>query len=174
MREDHDLRDGVKKTKAVAQGQEPHMSEYVELSLPAQPELLHLVRFHVAAAASLLDWPVDEVDDLRLATDELCQSLLRSPGPPDQRLEITLTWDPQTIEVRCGVAPPVPRLDRSADGRPPGSKLSGAPSSALSGLPGELSERVLTALVDEHGTYIDDGRVVAWLRKRLVSVGHRP
>lgn len=150
------------------------MSEYVELSLPAQPELLHLVRFHVAAAASLLDWPVDEVDDLRLATDELCLSLLRSPGPPDQRLEITFMWDPQTIEVRCGVVPAAARSDQSGNGGAPSAKVSGASSLALSGLPGELSERVLAALVDEHGTYVDDGRVVAWLRKRLVSVGHRP
>jgi hypothetical protein len=43
-----------------------------------------------------------------------------------------------------------------------------------SGLPDDLSERVLAALVDEHGTYSEGGRVVAWLRKRLVRVGNRP
>jgi hypothetical protein len=134
----------------------------------------------VAAAASLVDWPVDDVDDLRLATDELCLSLLRAPGPLDRRLNIKLIWDPQVIEVQCSAfmaaaaAGSGPVTNGAADDGVAGDGVADDGVGSRSGLSDELSQRVLAALVDEHGTYSEGGRVVAWLRKRLVRVGHRP
>lgn len=58
------------------------MSEdQVRLTLPASPDYLRFARLTAASLASLLAFSYDEVEDLRLAVDEVCFALLGS-GPP--------------------------------------------------------------------------------------------
>ncbi|MDQ2754783.1 MAG: ATP-binding protein [Actinomycetota bacterium] len=101
----------------------------VLLVVPAMPEFLRLARVTAAGLASRLGFSYDEVEDLRLAIDELCYGLTGEDGRPG------------TVEIRY-------RLDGdslSIEGTLQDS--SPAPSdTALA----ELSELILGALVDEH------------------------
>jgi anti-sigma regulatory factor (Ser/Thr protein kinase) len=97
--------------------------------------------------ASRAEFDVEEIEDLRLAVDELCISVIQ--GSSDGRLDLQFSRDNHEIEVSCqyhGVLASVP-----------------VPSDDL--LDG-LSARILDALVDEHGRNKKDGRRQAWLRKR--------
>ncbi len=54
----------------------------VRLAVPAQPEYLRMTRILAAGVASRVGFTLDEVDDLRIAIDELCFSLV-GPGGRD-------------------------------------------------------------------------------------------
>jgi len=122
------------------------VSDYVELTIPASAEYLSLARLHVGAIATRIDMTIDELEDLQLAVEELCLTLLDPPPVAQSRLVVAVTWADDAVEVTC-------RLDAAGSG----------PTVAASGtLPAALSARILDALVDDHGT--ESGR--AWLRKR--------
>jgi serine/threonine-protein kinase RsbW len=133
------------------------MSDTVELSIPARPELLSLARLAVAAVAARAGFDFEEIEDLRLALDELCAPLIGScepveagtgsadpPADPSPRLTLVLTWDDESIEVRC--------------------QRSGPASDTMDAFEQDLSDRILDALVDEHGRH-GGNEVQAWLRK---------
>jgi serine/threonine-protein kinase RsbW len=120
----------------------------VELSVPAKPELLSLARLTVAALAARADFDYEEIEDLRLAIDELCSPLVGTRGRPGQ-LHLRYQWDRSWLEVSCSVAV-------TGDG------ASGEDDSGER----ELSDRILEALVDEHGSTTDGDVVSVWLRKR--------
>jgi serine/threonine-protein kinase RsbW len=124
------------------------VTDVVELSIPVQADLVTLARLTAATVASRAGFDVEEIEDLRLAVDELC--LLAVEGGRDGRLELRFTSGVEEIEVSCtfepGVGGSVPEF---AEG--PGDGLSG---------------RILEALVDEHGEGHEGGRRRTWLRKR--------
>jgi serine/threonine-protein kinase RsbW len=129
------------------------MDARIELTLPARTDFFYLVRLHVAAVASRIDMTLEDVEDLHLAAEELCMSLLSlSPSAPD-RLAVEIAWDPTVIAITC-------RLIGEADlGRPTGAWTN-------EGFPELLSTRILDALVDEHGVTMDGDQPTTWLRKR--------
>jgi serine/threonine-protein kinase RsbW len=122
----------------------------VELSLPAKPELLSLARLTVAALAARAEFDYEEIEDLRLAIDELCSPLVGT-GAPNGQLHLRYLWDRSWLEVWCSVNgladPDGEHSDVDADER-------------------ELSDRILEALVDEHGSKVDGDTMSVWLRKR--------
>jgi serine/threonine-protein kinase RsbW len=126
------------------------MSEIVELTIPVRADLVVLARLTAATVASRADFDIEEIEDLRLAVDELCSSLAHAGG--DGRLDLRFSIDDGQIEVSC-----------SHRG---GSIVPGATNE---GLLGELSARILDALVDEHGQEMEDGQRRAWLRKRRTA-----
>src|SRR5579872_6445419 len=77
------------------------MTDHVELSMPARPDLLVLARLTAGAVGARAELPVDDVEDLRLAIDELCLSLVGPHGDRDGRLELRYSWDRDGIEVSC-------------------------------------------------------------------------
>ena len=103
-------------------------TDEVRLSVPATPEFLRLARVTATGLASRLGFTFDEVEDLRLAIDELCYSLIGSRGRAGM------------VELRYVVLDAALQVEGSGafDGETPELSLS------------ELSERILTALVDEH------------------------
>ncbi|HEY6624754.1 MAG TPA: ATP-binding protein [Acidimicrobiales bacterium] len=126
------------------------MSDTVALSLPVRSDLLVLARITAATMAARADFDIEEIEDLRLAVDELCLSVVGGARSGTVRLEFTL--DGATITIAC-------ELDRSgepSDGPGPGG-------------PDDLSIRLIEALVDEHRRDAD-GR--AWLSKRRSRVAH--
>ncbi len=52
----------------------------VRLEVPASPEFLRVARMMAAGVASRLGFTLEEVDDLRIAIDELCFSLVGRNG----------------------------------------------------------------------------------------------
>ena len=123
----------------------------VELTLPARPELLFLVRMTAAAVASRADFGYDQIEDLRLAIDELALTICGDEGS-EGRLQLLFKWAEDTIEV-VGVYEPDETESRRQD--------LGVAQTA-----NELSARILDALVDEHGADAVGGFPRAWLRMR--------
>jgi hypothetical protein len=131
--------------------EEPAERSSVELTLPARAELLFLVRMTAAAVASRADFGYDQIEDLRLAIDELALSIAGDEGD-DGRLQLLFKWSDDAIEV-VGVYEP------GGDGSRRGSLGLVQPAN-------ELSTRILDALVDEHGADVVAGCRRAWLRMR--------
>ncbi len=126
--------------------------ESVELSIPVEADLLVLARFTAATIASRAGFDLEEIDDLRLAVDELCVSLIGDTEGDHGRLTLALQRDEDLVEISCqfssnsGASRGSPRIDPSEG----------------------LSDRILDALVDEHGQRREGDHEQAWLRKRRV------
>lgn len=116
----------------------------VRLTVPAQPEYLRLARVTAAGLASRLGFTFDEVEDLRLAIDELCFGLTGSnPGPGTVEIRYVLRADGLLVEGHGRFA--------HTDGK-----------AGLS----ELSEVILDALVDEHELRVSESGPTFRLVKR--------
>ncbi|MBO0747700.1 MAG: hypothetical protein J2O47_05085 [Acidimicrobiaceae bacterium] len=98
--------------------------------MPARPEFLRLARVTAAGLASRLGFSFDEVEDLRLAIDELCYGMTGAEGRDGVvRVRYLLAPDQLVVEGEAHIPDP-PEVDHS--------RLS------------ELSEVILGALVDDH------------------------
>jgi anti-sigma regulatory factor (Ser/Thr protein kinase) len=141
--------------------------DVVELSIPVQADLVVLARLTAATVASRAGFGVEEIEDLRLAVEELCLSLV---GPDDNgRLRFAYQQTDDAVTITCTFEPE----EAGEPDRTGGSRGTGESGAAGDTRPeDELSLRILDALVDEHGRD-DDGRgAVAWLHKRraLLSI----
>ena len=101
-------------------------NQHVVLTVPAQPEFLRVVRMTASGLGSRLGFTIDEVDDLRLALDELCFALIGKGI--EGSLELTYVLEEHALVISGEVA-----KETSAAG-----ELN------------DLSRQILTALVDEH------------------------
>jgi hypothetical protein len=131
-------------------------TQHLELTLPAAPECLSLARLHVGVVASWIDMTLEETEDLQLAVEELCLSVLAHGHDDLGRLQLDVRWGPAQVDVRCRLV----------------GRTAGAAAGAVE--PSELSRLILDALVDAHGTTSHDGVEVAWLEKRRVPHGTAP
>jgi serine/threonine-protein kinase RsbW len=104
----------------------------VLLTVPALPEFLRVARVTASGLASRLGFSLDEVDDLRLALDELCFALIgRADAGAGLQLRYVLHHAGLTIEGSAATAPVGPVVL------------------------GDLSRQILTALVDDHRLWED-------------------
>jgi serine/threonine-protein kinase RsbW len=120
------------------------MSDEVQLVMPADPEVLRLARVTAMGLASRLSFTIDEIDDLRIAIDELVFGLIGTKGRPGQ------------VTVRYSL------LDRGLEVRGTGTFEDGAPTPGLT----ELSELILGAVADEHELTTDGSQPSFRLLKR--------
>ncbi len=109
--------------------------EAVDLSVPTSPELVRLARVTASGLASRLGFTYEEVEDLRLAIDELCYALV-GKGHVSGTLRLHYAIFDGSLEIE-GTAD----VGADSDGRSP--HLS------------ELSELILDALVDEHSLDVE-------------------
>jgi hypothetical protein len=127
----------------------------VELALAADAQMLFLARMTGAAVATRADFNYEQVEDLRLAIDELCIGLMSTVSGPG-RITFVFQWDEEgALEVTGRLTP---------DGEP--SVNGHGTATAGSDVSFELSERILDALVDDHGAEVTGGAHRAWLRMR--------
>jgi hypothetical protein len=127
----------------------------VELSLAADAQMLFLARMTGAAVAARAEFDFEQVEDLRLAIDELCVGLMSGAGGPG-RITLAFQWDDEgTLEVTGTLAATDDPSGNGHDRPRVGTEASY-----------ELSERILDALVDDHGGDRSGGMHRAWLRMR--------
>jgi serine/threonine-protein kinase RsbW len=128
--------------------------EVIEMSIPGSVDLVVLARFTAATIGVRADFDLDEIDDLRLAVDELSVSF----GPVDleTRLRYEFQRDGDTVHVRCTREP------SADDGGAGHSERDIAEWQQAR----ELSAQLLDELVTAHGREIANGRSIAWLMKQ--------
>jgi hypothetical protein len=161
--------------KRVDQGKEDQESnqargaafEAIDLSIPAQPVHLQLVRMTAGVVAARAELDLNHVEDLRLAVDELCLPFM-GPQGHDARLYLRYEWNERYVEISCQLA----RGDEEGGAVRLGGP--GAPWQPIRGVAGhlreELSSQILDALVDEHGEMTVEGHPGVWLRMRVDRV----
>lgn len=96
----------------------------IRLEIPAAPAYLRLARLAVADVGARAGWSYEDIDDLRIAVDELCYAI--GAGGEHGRLVLTYRTTDRAIEVE-GV---------------------GAGTTPLAA-PGELAAAIIAAVVDE-------------------------
>jgi serine/threonine-protein kinase RsbW len=104
-------------------------SEEVRLTMPASPDLLRVARLTAAGLANRVGFNIDEVEDVKIALDELCFSLV-GDASGGGTLDLRFVLEPGALVIE-GAGPANGGPDRDADTR-------------------ELSALILDAVVDEH------------------------
>lgn len=81
----------------------------VEVRIPAQRSQLFVIRSLVAAIALRQDFDLDEVEDIKLAVDELCSILVTRASPGEHvRCRFDVTAGSIEIAAAVGTASPLP------------------------------------------------------------------
>ena len=84
----------------------------IEVRIPAQRAQLFVIRSLVAAIALRQDFDLDEVEDIKLAVDEVCSSLVSRAQPGESmtcRFDVGSESIAIVASVGTGVAQPVER-----------------------------------------------------------------
>ena len=131
----------------------PAGGERIELSFPANVDLVVVARFTAATMAARANFGIDDLEDLRLAVDELCISL--GPLSGDRTLRLVFERSDDAVEIVASFVTPAGA-----------TTIDSLPDHAIWQQGRELSARLLDSLVDEHGGEIRDGQRCTWLRKR--------
>lgn len=119
--------------------------EEVHLTMPATPQLLRVARLTAAGLAGRLGFSVDEIEDVKIAVDELCFAVVGNRGR-DGSLTVTYRLAGQQLEITGETTYPADGADASA-------------------VTNELSTQILAAVVDEHELHRDGDT----MRFRLVK-----
>ena len=84
-------------------------ADTVELTVPADPAYLAVIRTATAGLAARLNLTLDEIEDLRIAVDEACAVLLDRRVHTGRRLRARFQIEPGVLEVVIhGPAPVLP------------------------------------------------------------------
>ena len=112
------------------------------------------MRLTAAGLASRMGFTFDEVEDLRIAVDELCHLLLMAENPT----EAAASGRGRTIELRYRSEADLIQIDGATEheGEIPE--------------PSELSLQILTALVDDVALDSENGRIAFHLTKQREPV----
>ena len=122
-------------------------AEEVRLTMPAVPQLLRVARLTAAGLAGRLGFNFDEIEDVKIAVDELCFALVGTKGR-DGDLTVTYRLLPDALEIE-------------------GRGEFGAGLGDVT--PSELSAQILAAVVDEHELSREGDELRFLLRKRRVG-----
>lgn len=74
----------------------------IELTVPARSEHLRVLRLLTASIAASLELDIDQLDDLRIAIDELCGGLIEHAAS-GARLRLRLAGGPQCLEAEGSI-----------------------------------------------------------------------
>lgn len=119
-------------------------AETVRLTVPAMTDYVRIARLASSGVAERAGFDFEDVDDLRIAVDELCHAAIDAMHGGTVEVVFELDGDSVSVEVRASPTPP-----RGDDSRSP-FPLS------------PLTEQILAAIVDEWSTGSDAG--TCWYR----------
>ncbi len=120
----------------------------VELRMPAVSANIGLTRLVAAALGSQADLVIEDIDELRMAVDELCYWLIGGSDVATREFLVTFSATPGSVAVHGTTVGPGWAEATGLDG-----DLSG------------LSKRILDALADEYScTWSEDTRAFALLK----------
>lgn len=117
--------------------------EQVRLTLPTTPHLLRVARLTAAGLAGRLGFSFDEIEDVKIAVDELCFALVGTRGRPGT-LDLRYEMEHAQLTISC-------------TGQFPGGSEPA---------PSELSKQILSAVVDSYELDASGGQVRFSLTKR--------
>ena len=120
----------------------------IQLAIPGAPEYLRLARLAAADAGSRVGLTFDQLEDLRIAVDEL--GFIITDGRPDSTLTLVFRLTDDAIEVEGTCA------HESADG-----------DASSEFAPTELARTIVAAVVDEYQLEMVDGQRRFRLSKRV-------
>jgi serine/threonine-protein kinase RsbW len=130
------------------------MPDTVTVTVPSDPEFLHVLRQLTGGVAARLPLTIDDIDDLKLAVDEAASSML-TRLPSSTEIALTLNADVDTLRATIssdGVTEPWP----------------------IPGLLDSLSWKVITGLVgDAKAERDENGRPSIVLLKRTLAATER-
>ncbi|MGE0878609.1 MAG: ATP-binding protein [Acidimicrobiia bacterium] len=118
--------------------------EAIELTLPADTRLVRLARLVASGVAAAVNFDVDEVDDLRIAVDEMCTALIEGGDGTPLRLRFVVGDDDVCVRGESGL----------------GEGALSMESDRLS-----LSKQILGVVVNEHELIVGDDAISFRLRK---------
>jgi hypothetical protein len=121
----------------------------IELSLPSDSRYMRLARLMASGVATTCGLPLEEVEDFRIAVDELCATLMEIGDGEQVTLSFVLDGDVLVVEGRTG-----------------SSHADGIDEDRLS-----LSRQILDVVTDGHKLSQVDGHTAFTARKRLRSRG---
>jgi hypothetical protein len=70
----------------------------INIRIPASPEYIQVVRLIASGLANRLEFTLDDIEDLKIAVDELCAYLTGAQGREGE-IEITFTIGDDRIEI---------------------------------------------------------------------------
>jgi serine/threonine-protein kinase RsbW len=108
----------------------------ISVSIPASPAYVSVIRLIASGLATRLEFTIDEIEDLKIAVDELC-AYLTGPQGREGNLELDFKVDGQILEISGA--------GRFADGEKARTELS------------EFSRMILETVADSASLQQKDG-----------------
>ena len=107
----------------------------VVVSFPPDARYVRVVRLTTSGLASMCGFDLDSIEDLKVAVDEVCSTLIELAGDRDVTVTLQMT-SPAGLSVQGSVPVGEGELDE---------------------VRADLSHRILDVMADEHSFQIDDG-----------------
>jgi serine/threonine-protein kinase RsbW len=108
----------------------------VVLTFPPDARYVRVVRLTTSGLASLCGFDLDSIEDLKVAVDEVCSTLIELAGDGEVKVSMAIT------------SPPGLKVEGSVDVRDGG---------ALDEVRADLSQRILDVMADDHSFELANG-----------------
>lgn len=125
------------------------MPDEVSLKFPASFEYIRLARLVASGLAAQVNFTLDDIEDLRIAVDELCSALVEAAADRASLVTVTFRVEDQQIYMEADV-----------------------PTTAVNGayVIDDISSHILRAAVDRHELEHAAERLIARMSKQCLTV----
>jgi len=125
------------------------MAEDISLRFPASLEYIRLARLLASGLAAQMNFTLDDIEDLRIAVDELCSAFVEAAADRTCTVTVAFRIDGQQIQMEADV-----------------------PTAASNGayVIDDISAHILRAAVDRHELEQAAERLVARMSKQCLTV----
>lgn len=125
------------------------MPDEVSLKFPASFEYIRLARLVASGLAAQVNFNLDDIEDLRIAVDELCSALVEAAADRTSTVTVTFRVESQQIHMEADVP---------TDGASGSYEID------------DISSHILRAAVDRHELEQAAERLIARMSKQCLTV----